>query len=202
MKGKLIKTNLYGWVIYEDSSYDSFGQPCVGGKWKLHPKDELDISIRSEFRLDDLNGVEVEFGIVEYNTKGSAYNSYPYPQYAKLFPGASTSTMIANLKQHLNSITLEQFQEEIKEIEDEGFVDTVSMGEFICNMPDCPHCAYEQQQQYEEDIEKEAAIDFLKWVENKYSFGNVLGYWYKHSDSSKYTAEELYNVYLKDINEI
>jgi hypothetical protein len=195
MYGKLLKRNSK-WLV---EFISNMGAPSL---LPLYPKDELDLSLRSEFKMNDLNGFEVEFEIVEYNKKGSAYNNCPYPTYAKLSPYNSPSIMIDKLKQHLASITPEQFQEEIKEIEDEGFVGGVTMGEFICNMPDCPHCAYEEQQQYEEDLEKEAAVDFLKWIENKYSFGNVLGYWYKHSDSSKYTAEELYNVYLKDINEI
>ena len=157
MHGTLIKRNSK-WLV---EFISNMGAPSL---LPLHPKDDLDLSIISEFRLEDLNGAEVEFGIVEYNKKESAYGLYPYPQYAKLSPGASTSSMVSNLKQHLASITPEQFQKEIKEIEDEGFVGGVTMGEFICNMPDCPHCAYEQQQQYEEDLEKEAAIDFAKWL--------------------------------------
>ena len=284
MKGKLIKRNKK-WLVEFTSN---FGTPNL---LPLHPDDELTLSLRSEFRFDDLDGLkEVEFGIVEYNKKGSAYNSYHYPQYAKLSPGASTTTMISDLKQHLASITPEIFQTNIDEIELEGFGDpdgvgNVTMDEFICSMPDCPHCAYEMQQQYEEDLEKEASIDFvkwlakdwmsiwvenkwmwecqtdpspysekygylteeqlyelylkelnestciscdeeklthnicmdcigkmieenqeainfLKWTENKYSHGNVLGYWYKNSDSRQtYTAEYLYELYLKEKNE-
>ena len=69
---------------------------------------------------------------------------------------------------------------------------------FKCEMEDCPHCAYERQQEYEAELEKEAAIDFLKWIGGSFSFGNIRGKWYLHENTDKeYTEEELYQLYLK-----
>lgn len=108
------------------------------------------------------------------------------------------------LREHLDTITPEQFEEEINEIQKEGFGGP-TMEEFICEMEDCPHCAYERQQDYEAELEKEAAIDFAKWlaqswmsiwVEDKWLWENV-----EEDMPQEYigykTEEELYTLYLK-----
>lgn len=108
------------------------------------------------------------------------------------------------LREHLDTITPEQFEEEINEIQKEGFGGP-TMEEFICEMDDCPHCAYDRQQDYEAELEKEAAIDFAKWlaqswmsiwVEDKWLWENV-----EEDMPQEYigykTEEELYTLYLK-----
>jgi hypothetical protein len=48
------------------------------------------------------------------------------------------------------------------------------------------------------EMEKEQMVNFLKWTEGTYSFGNVQGLWYEHINTNKqYTTEELYNKYYK-----
>ena len=45
----------------------------------------------------------------------------------------------------------------------------------------------------------EEMVDFLKWTEGVYSFGNVLGLWYEHINTErKYTTEQLYNKYYNE----
>jgi hypothetical protein len=222
MYGKLIKRNKH-WLV---EFISNMGAPSL---LPLHPKDELDLSLRSEFRLDDLNGAEVEFGIVEYNKQGSAYNSYYHPQYAKLSPGASTTTMISNLKQHLASITPEIFQTNIDEIELEGFGDSngignVTMEEFICNMPDCPHCIEDIAQMEDDGLTDDewlikekhkeietTAINFAKWiakdwmsiwVENKWIWECINEQNKLYTKYEYLTEEQLYELYLKEKNGI
>lgn len=111
--------------------------------------------------------------------------------------------MINKLREHLNNITPEQFEEEINEIQKEGFEGS-TMEDFICEMEDCPHCAYEQQQEYEAELEKDACIDFAKWLaqsdwmsiwcKDKWMWecqldNSILGY---------KTEEELYQIYLNE----
>jgi hypothetical protein len=48
-------------------------------------------------------------------------------------------------------------------------------------------------------MEKEQIVNFLKWIEGSYSFGNVQGLWYEHINIKKqYTTEELYNKYYNE----
>ena len=73
--------------------------------------------------------------------------------------------------------------------------------------PDCPHCAYEHQQLYEEELEKEAAIDFAKWLAQSWMAIWVVDKWLwenveedKPKEYNGYkTEEELYELYLKSM---
>jgi hypothetical protein len=71
---------------------------------------------------------------------------------------------------------------------------------------DCPHCAYEYQQLYEEELEREAAIDFAKWVAKDFMSIWVEDKWMWECINEqnelyiKYgylTEEQLYELYLK-----
>ena len=74
--------------------------------------------------------------------------------------------------------------------------------EFICQVEDCPHCAYEHQQEYEAELEEDAAIDFGEWlmgqgieyIDNT-DEGNV--YMVESNMNRKMTMKELYKLYLK-----
>jgi diaminopimelate epimerase len=137
MKGILLKRN-DSWLI----EYTTInGAPNL---IQIHPE-----YVKYYFLDEDADGVEVEFEVVTYNQKGSAYNNLPHDTYAKLIP--------------------QTIQQEIKDIED-------SMN-FICQDPDCPHCIEEINQMEDDDLtddewlikqkhlEIEAtAIDFAKWL--------------------------------------
>ena len=50
-----------------------------------------------------------------------------------------------------------------------------------------------------EQIADEFAIGFLEFTESTYSFGNIMGKWYLHADTSKqYTRKELLQIYKKE----
>jgi hypothetical protein len=50
-----------------------------------------------------------------------------------------------------------------------------------------------------EKIAEEFAIGFLEFTESTYSFGNIMGKWYLHADTSKqYTRKELLQIYKKE----
>ena len=90
----------------------------------------------------------------------------------------------------------------------DNFMNGVGPLHFKCEMEDCPHCAYERQQEYEADLEKEAAIDFAKWLSQDWMSTWVGDKWmwqntndllpqnHKHH-GVYYTEEELYVLYLK-----
>ena len=125
-----------------------------------------------------------------------------------------TSPMITKLKEHLDNITPEEFQKEIEEIEIElgippepnhtSLTLDFEVRSSACEMEDCPHCAYEQQQEYEAELEKDACIEFAKWLaqsdwmsiwcKDKWMWecqldNSILGY---------KTEEELYQIYLNE----
>lgn len=116
------------------------------------------------------------------------------------------SPMIERLKEHLDSITQEEFEKEWEEIVAMGF-EGPTMEEFICGTEDCPHCAYERQQEYEAELEKEACIDFAKWLaQSDWMSIWVTDKWIwecqledVHSGCVGYkTEEELYQIYLNE----
>jgi len=46
------------------------------------------------------------------------------------------------------------------------------------------------------EIADDFAIGFLEFTESTYSFGNIMGKWYLHADTSKqYTRKELLKIY-------
>ena len=48
-------------------------------------------------------------------------------------------------------------------------------------------------------IAEEFAIGFLQFTEGTYSFGNIMGKWYLHADTSKeYTTKELLEIYKEE----
>lgn len=50
-----------------------------------------------------------------------------------------------------------------------------------------------------EEVADDFAIEFLEFTESTYSFGNIIGKWYLHSDTSKeYTKKELLEIYKKE----
>lgn len=52
---------------------------------------------------------------------------------------------------------------------------------------------------YLEQVAEEFAIGFLEFTESTYSFGNVIGKWYLHADTSKdYTTKELLEIFKKE----
>ena len=110
------------------------------------------------------------------------------------------ASMIEKLKEYLNSITPEQFEQEIKQIQDEGFTTYLECPD------DCPHCAYERQEAYEAELERDAAIDFAKWIAQDWMSIWVEDKWMwecqteqsPYSETYGYlTEEQLYELYLK-----
>lgn len=110
--------------------------------------------------------------------------------------------MIQRLREHLDSITPEQFQKEIEEIETEGYKD----GMFNCKDLNCPHCAYETQEMWEDKLERDAAIDFAKWIaqdwtpiwfENKWMWECLNEQIEIDTKHGFLTEEQLYELYLK-----
>lgn len=133
------------------------------------------------------------------------------------------------LKQHLDSITQEEFDKEWNEVVQsmEG-VESPTMEEFInnqkdlepeyselikdnfwsltdepCTVEDCPHCAYEHQQEYEAELEKDACIEFGDWLTGQgISYvdntdeGNV--YMLESNMNRRMTMKQIYELYLKD----
>ena len=48
-------------------------------------------------------------------------------------------------------------------------------------------------------IADDYAIEFLKFREGTYSFGNIAGKWYSHANTlKKYTTEELLKIFKKE----
>ena len=107
MEGILIKRNNH-WLVEFTTD---LGAPNI---LPLYPEDESNLSKRCN--IADLVGAAVEFNIVQYNTKGSAYINSPYSTYAMLKPGSFPSVLLAELRSHLRSITPEQLNQEIDEI--------------------------------------------------------------------------------------
>ena len=115
-----------------------------------------------------------------------------------------STPMLDKLKVHLDNITSEQFNKEMEAIQSEFNTNGPTMEEFICKMEDCPHCAYEQQQEYEAELEKEACIDFGDWlmfqgiqyVDNT-SEGNV--YMVESNMNKQMTMKQIYELYLKSV---
>jgi hypothetical protein len=49
------------------------------------------------------------------------------------------------------------------------------------------------------EVADEFAIGFLEFTESTYSFGNIIGKWYLHENTSKeYTTKELLEIYKKE----
>lgn len=57
--------------------------------------------------------------------------------------------------------------------------------EFVCQMEDCPHCAYEEQERYEAALEKDAAVEFGEWLLKECG------------EFTTIPMEQLYQLYLK-----
>ena len=74
----------------------------------------------------------------------------------------------------------------------------------FCEMEDCSHCAYERQQEYEAELEKDACIDFAKWLaQSDWMSIWVTDKWMwecqlEDSKMGYKTEEELYQIYLKE----
>ena len=60
------------------------------------------------------------------------------------------------------------------------------------------YCAFIEGAKWQQERQDIFAIDFLKFTENSYSYGNIADKWYLHSDTSKeFTTEELLKIYKK-----
>ena len=132
--------------------------------------------------------------------------------YLKEKPNLQKSTqMVEKLKEHLHSITSEQFQKEWTDIQDEGYIDgvinNVVDGVYVCKDINCPHCAYEAQEMWEDKLERDAAIDFAKWiaqdgwmsiwVEDKWMWECTNEQNELYAKYGYLTEEQLYELYLK-----
>lgn len=123
------------------------------------------------------------------------------PNADKIF--SNTTSLFDKLKKHLDSITPEQFNKEVEDIQQEFNADGPTMEEFICDMEDCPHCAYERQQEYEAELEKDACIEFGDWLTGQgISYidntdeGNV--YMVESNMNRSMTMKQIYELYLKE----
>ncbi len=190
MIGTLTLTHL-GWFV--TSTEAPFGYP-------LYYLDLQALSYRSDIKLDDRHGQVVEFVLIDL-TSPITQETVSYASIIKLHDD-TLKPLTQKLKDHLKSITSEQFQEEINEIEKEGYTSGPTMEEFICKMEDCPHCAYERQQEYEAELEKEACIDFGDWLSfQKIDYvgstdeGNI--YMVESNMNKKMTMKQIYELYLK-----
>lgn len=193
MIGTLILTHL-GWFV--TSSENPFGYP-------LYYLDLQALSFRSDIKLDDRHGQAVEFVLIDL-TSPITNETVTYASIIKLYDDTIKLPLLTRLKNHLDSITPEEFDKSIDEFV-EKYPSGPTMGEFICEMEDCPHCAYERQEAWEAELEKDACIDFAKWLAQS----DWMSIWVKDKwmwecqlDDSKLgykTEEELYQIYLNEI---
>lgn len=196
MKGTLTLTRL-GWFVTNASSpfaSSPFGYP-------LYYPDLQTLSIRSDIKLDDRHGQIVDFVTIEVI---SPITTEPivYASITKLYDDTIKFSLLTRLKNHLDSITPEEFDKSIDEFV-EKYPSGPTIEEFICEMEDCPHCAYEEQQEYEAELEKDACIDFGNWlmfqnltyVDNT-DEGNI--YMVESNMNRRMTMEQIYQLYLKE----
>lgn len=193
MIGTLTLTHL-GWFV--TSSENPFGYP-------LYYLDLQALAFRSDIKLDDRHGQAVDFVLIDL-TSPITRETVSYASITKLYD-ETLKPLTQKLRDHIKSITTEQFEKEIDEIIAEGYTASPTMEEFICEMEDCPHCAYEQQQEYEEELEKDACIEFAKWLAQDWMSIWVGDKWMWECQTDGVhlgpykTEEELYQIYLKSI---
>lgn len=190
MIGTLTLTHL-GWFV--TSSENPFGYP-------LYYLDLQALAFRSDIKLDDRHGQAVEFVLIDL-TSPISNETVSYASITELYDDTIKFSLLTRLKNHLDSITPEEFDKSIDEFV-EKYPSGPTMEEFICNMEDCPHCAYELQQEYEADLEKDACIEFAKWLAQDWMSIWVTDKWMWECQlegvhSGYKTEEELYNLYLK-----
>jgi len=194
MKGILKKT-LSSWIV-------NYNYTMSNDDWctlQLHPDDVEQINKDSQV-FDNIEARIAAYPEVEFEMV--SVNGLPY-HYAKI-----TTPMIARLRKHLDSITPEQFEQEIKEIEDS----------FICEDLNCSHCAEDIAQMEDDELTDDewiikekhkeitsTAVNFAKWI----SEGDWMSIWvedkwmWEHqeelSSSHKWfgykTNEELFELY-------
>lgn len=218
MIGTITLTHL-GWFV--TSSEAPFGYP-------LYYLDLRALAFRSDIKLDDRHGQAVEFTLIDI-TDPLTQETVIYASIIKLHDDTIKLSLLTRLEKHIDSITSEEFQKEIEEIEKEmdphpdagtncgvcnGTIDLEGMcycnsispkdEVYICEMEDCPHCAYERQQEYEAELEKEACIDFAKWLAQDWMSIWVGDKWMWECQTDGIhlgykTEEELYELYLKSV---
>lgn len=180
----------------------------LDGDWSIIPNE-----LYEEFTEDSNNEELWESG--GFDDKWYEYKTSGDLNLVQLY----TFDMITKLREHLDSVTPEQFQKEIEEIEIELGIPSESnhtnltldfkVTSTSCEMEDCPHCAYEEQQEYEVELEKDACIDFAKWLAKEWMSIWVVDKWLWewqpertpetiHMHLKYYTEEELYELYLKE----
>lgn len=224
MKGRLKKEN-QKWYVEEPSGLDFTGMPCLGGLYLIHPK-----YLKYYFLDDEDSGRDVEFEIVEetyaklikYKVEASDYTN-PNSMINRLTEHLKLITPEEFIKE-MEDINSEGFGEgktmgeflKLNELEaklDKALSEETSESlnkwfdgkNNTCTLPDCPHCAYEEQQIYEEELEREAAIDFAKWLAQSWMSMWVKDRWlWENVEEEKpqeymgyKTEEELYELYLK-----
>ena len=176
MIGTLTLTHL-GWFV--TNSENLFGFP-------LYYLDLQALAFRSDIKLDDRNGQAVEFVLID-STSPITNETVTYATIIRLYD--ETILWLNKPKEPVHTNTILDFK-----------VTPTS-----CEMEDCPHCAHERQERWEAELEKEACIDFAKWLAQS----DWMSIWVKDKwmwecqlEDSKLgykTEEELYQIYLNEI---
>ena len=123
MKGTLTLTRL-GWFVTNNES--PLGYP-------LYYPDLQTLAFRSDIKLDDRHGQIVDFVTVEVTSPIST-EPIVYASIIKLYD-ETLKPLTQRLRDHLKSITTEQFEQEISDIEAEGY-NGPTIEEFINNQKD------------------------------------------------------------------
>lgn len=105
----------------------------------------------------------------------------------------SNTTLNVKLKQHLDSITPEKFNKEIEDIQQESNADSPTMEQFICRLEDCPHCAYELQEEFDDD---DMLTDDEWLIREKHKQTIEFGEWLISSNWSCFDSTEKGKVYV------
>lgn len=176
MIGTLTLTHL-GWFV--TSSENPFGYP-------LYYLDLQALAFRADIKLDDRHGQAVEFALIDL-TSPITNEIVTYASIIKLHD--ETILWLDKPKEPVHTNLKLDF----------------GVRSSTCEMENCPHCAYEQQQEYEAELEKDACIDFAKWL----SQSDWMSIWVKDKwmwecqlEDSKLgykTEEELYKIYLNEV---
>ena len=176
MRGILEKT-FKGWVVNTDTvCYQLHEADAV---W-LDEEDAGFFGVHSEVDIELVMGYDSVFKITR--------------PFAKL-----ATPMLDRLKTHLESITPEQFGEEMDEVA-EWFQSEISDDDGLTDDELIIKDLYREKQQHAIDFAKWLAQDWMAiWVVDKWMWENVDGLAsknYKHN-GMYYTEEELYELYLK-----
>lgn len=167
------------WYVELPAGKDDFGMPIVGQYIEIDPD-----YLKYYFLDEDDAGKEVAFDFMFYSTG----------QYAKLVKPEEESVMVTQLREHLDSITSEEFDKEIEEIEN-------LHGDGVTILDD-PHIYDERD--FIGEAERSRAIDFAKWLAQDWMSIWVGDKWMWECQTDNVhlgykTEEELYELYLKSV---